>query len=51
MAGPRRRRVPRGYENARAPKGVRNGQFVADPDIEDVVVFVIGSVAIVILRV
>jgi len=42
MAGSSTRRVPRGYEKARAPKGIRNGQYVADPDLDDVVVFVIG---------
>ena len=42
MAGASTRRVPRAYATTRAPKGVRSGQFVADPDLEDVVVFVIG---------
>lgn len=38
------RRVPRGYGTApaRAPRGVRGGQYVAVPEGEDVVVFVIG---------
>ncbi|QBX56715.1 DUF4188 domain-containing protein [Nocardioides seonyuensis] len=38
------RRVPRGYATAaaRAPHGVRGGQYVAVPQDEDVVVFVIG---------
>ena len=42
MTGSSTRRVPRAYASARTPKGVRSGQFVADPDLEDVVVFVIG---------
>ena len=42
MDGSSTRRVPRAYATARAPKGVRSGQFVADPDTDDVVVFVIG---------
>lgn len=45
MAGPTTpRRVPRGYDSAprRAPRGVRGGQYVADPPDGDVVVFVIG---------
>jgi len=38
------RRVPRAYTAARgrAPKGVRGGQYVADPQADDVVVFIIG---------
>lgn len=38
------RRVPRAYATApdRAPRGVRGGQYVADPGSEDVVVFIIG---------
>ncbi|HEY0644658.1 MAG TPA: DUF4188 domain-containing protein, partial [Nocardioides sp.] len=44
MAGSTPRRVPRGYATApgRSPKGVRGGQYVADPTTDDVVVFVIG---------
>ena len=44
MAGSTSRRVPRGYATApgRSPKGVRGGQYVADPTTDDVVVFVIG---------
>ena len=44
MAEPATRRVPRAYASARgrAPKGVRDGQYVADPPSGDVVVFIIG---------
>ena len=44
MADSRSRRVPRAYASAsgRAPRGVRGGQYVADPRSEDVVVFIIG---------
>ncbi|UFN44736.1 DUF4188 domain-containing protein [Nocardioides okcheonensis] len=44
MAAPSSRRVPRAYAAAegRAPRGVRSGQVVADPQGDDVVVFVIG---------
>ncbi len=44
MAGSTTRRVPRAYAPApgRAPAGVRGGQYVADPQVDDVVVFVIG---------
>ena len=40
----RTRRVPRSYATAidRAPRGVRGGQYVADPGPGDVVVFIIG---------
>ena len=38
------RRVPRGYAGAveAAPRGVRGGQYVADPEADEVVVFLIG---------
>ena len=38
------RRVPRGYAGAveGAPRGVRGGQYVADPEADEVVVFLIG---------
>jgi hypothetical protein len=44
MADSTTRRVPRAYATARghAPAGVRGGQYVADPQTDDVVVFVIG---------
>ncbi len=44
MTGSTTRRVPRAYASAhgRTPKGVRGGQYVADPQSDDVVVFVIG---------
>lgn len=44
MADAATRRVPRAYASARGrtPKGVRDGQYVADPQADDVVVFVIG---------
>ena len=44
MAEPATRRVPRAYASApgRTPRGVRDGQYVADPPTGDVVVFVIG---------
>ena len=44
MADPITRRVPRAYASAggRTPKGVRDGQYVADPQVDDVVVFIIG---------
>lgn len=44
MGEPTTRRVPRAYAMAhdRAPRGVRGGQYVADPGPEDVVVFIIG---------
>ena len=44
MADSTTRRVPRAYASApgRAPAGVRGGQYVADPQVDDVVVFVIG---------
>jgi hypothetical protein len=44
MADHSARRVPRPYASAvaRAPAGVRGGQYVATPGADDVVVFVIG---------
>jgi fumigallin biosynthesis monooxygenase-like protein len=44
MADPTTRRVPRAYASARGrtPSGVRDGQYVADPQADDVVVFIIG---------
>src|SRR5690349_20485594 len=38
------RRVPRGYAGAveAAPRGVRGGQYVAEPEADEVVVFLIG---------
>ena len=44
MANPTTRRVPRAYASARGrtPAGVRDGQYVADPQSDDVVVFIIG---------
>jgi hypothetical protein len=38
------RRVPRAYDGAAraVPRGVSGGQYVADPDAEEVVVFVVG---------
>lgn len=44
MTGSTARRVPRSYAEAsrRAPRGVRGGQYVADPHGDDVVVFIIG---------
>lgn len=44
MADSPTRRVPRAYASAvgRTPAGVRSGQYVADPQTDEVVVFVIG---------
>src|SRR5690349_1144566 len=44
MDDPTTRRVPRAYASARGrtPSGVRDGQYVADPQADDIVVFVIG---------
>ena len=42
MADVSTRRVPRAYATARAPKGVRSGQVVADLQADDIVVFIIG---------